>query len=195
VPARSGTGRIWVGVFLGSSRGARSESGAGKVSGAQEVVYSGTGFSLRGEKGRFVLPPAFRKSVAESSDGKILCLAKHERWNCLTGFGLSRKADLETQIAQEQETAIRTGRDFDPDLRRMQLFGFSEVPFDASGRFVMPDHLAELGCLDGGVYFHGAGRFFFLWNPDELFRMGAGHEGAQASCRSLLAREGKGGKG
>ncbi|HSG34713.1 MAG TPA: division/cell wall cluster transcriptional repressor MraZ, partial [Sphingomonadaceae bacterium] len=118
---------------------------------AARVIYSGQGFSLRGEKNRFVLPPAFRKPVAESSDARILCLAKHERWNCLTGFGLSRGAELEAQIEREEENAIRRGEAFDSDLRRIQLFGFAELPFDASGRFIMPDHLAGLGGLVGGV--------------------------------------------
>ncbi len=158
------------------------------------MIYSGQGFSLRGEKGRFVLPPAFRKSVAESSDGKILCLAKHERWNCLTGFGLSRRAELDAQIDRDEERALRLGRDFDPDLRRMQLFGFIEIPFDASGRFVMPEHLAGLGCLEQGVFFHGAGSFFTLWNPEELYRMGEGLEGAQAACRALEAESSAKGK-
>lgn len=163
----------------------------------RQVIYSGQGFSLRGEKGRFVLPPAFRKPVAESSDGKILCLGKDERLNCLSGFGLSRKAELNAQLEREEETAIRRGQDFDQVKRRTQLFGFAELPFDASGRFVMPDYLADLGCLTGpGVFFTGAGTFFTLWNPEELYRMGAGWEGAQAACRALAAEnDGKGRKG
>lgn len=167
----------------------------GQVAGEKQVIYSGQGFSLRGEKGRFVLPPAFRKAVAESSDGKVLCLAKHERWNCLTGFGLSRKLDLEGQIAREEESALRRGMDFDADLRRIQLFGFAEIPFDASGRFVMPEHLAGLGALTGGVFFQGAGSFFTLWNPEELEKMGEGWEGAQAACRAFAAEAAKGKKG
>lgn len=149
--------------------------------------YSGQGFSLRGEKDRFVLPPAFRKAVKESSDGRILCLAKHERWNCLTGFGLSRRDELDAQIDREEDQAIRRGQDFDRDLRAMQLFGFIEIPFDESGRFIMPGHLVELGQLNDGVYFQGAGSFFTLWNPKELYAMGAGWEGAQAACRTLEA--------
>lgn len=171
-----------------------ARSGVGQVSGERQVIYSGQGFSLKGEKGRFVLPPAFRKTVAESSDGKILCLARHERWKCLTGFGLSRGAELEAQIEREEERAIRMGRDFDPDLRRIQLFGFVEIPFDASGRFVMPDHLAGLGGLTDGVFFQGAGSFFTLWNPDELFRMGEGWEGAQAACGAFVSEMGGKGK-
>lgn len=158
------------------------------------MIYSGQGFSLRGEKGRFVLPPAFRKPVTESSDGKILCLAKHERWNCLTAFGLSHRDELNAQIEREEERAIRLGRDFDPDLRRIQLFGFAEIPFDTSGRFVMPDHLAGLGGLDKDVFFQGAGSFFTLWSPEVLYSMGEGWEGAQAACRALAAEAGGKGK-
>lgn len=164
------------------------------MSGEKQVIYSGQDFSLKGEKSRFVLPPDFRKAVAQSSDAKVLCLAKHERWNCLIGFGLSRKVDLEAQLVREEEIAVRTGRDFDHDLRRIQLFGFVELPFDASGRFVMPDHLAELGCLNGGVFFQGAGSFFTLWNPEELYSMGEGWEGPQAACRALEARNAAKGK-
>lgn len=160
----------------------------GTVEARQPVSYSGQGFSLRGEKGRFVLPPQFRKMVRDSSDGaRTLCLAKHERWNCLTGFGLSRRDDFVLQLDREERIAIDTGRDFDRDLRAMQLYGFSEVPFDDSGRFVMPEHLLDLGSVADRLYFQGAGAFFTLWNPEELARMGAGWEGAQAACTKLSA--------
>ena len=151
--------------------------------------YSGQAYSPAGDKGRFVLPPAFRKAVKESSGGsKILCLAKHERWNCLTGFGLSRKEELEHQLDREEERALRLGRDdFDRDLRAMQLFGFAEVPFDDSGRFIMPDHLRTLGKVDDGLYFHGGGRFFTIWNPAQLTEMGEQWESAQVACANLVA--------
>lgn len=150
--------------------------------------YSGQAYSPAGDKGRFVLPPLFRKAVKESSGGtKVLCLAKHERWNCLVGFGLSRREELEAQLDREEERALRLGRDdFDRDLRAMQLFGFVEIPFDDSGRFVMPEHLRALGAVGEGLYFQGAGRFFTIWNPDELARMGDGWESAQAACANFV---------
>ncbi len=149
--------------------------------------YSGQAFSPAGDKGRFVLPPLFRKAVKDSSGGRILCLAKHDRWNCLTGFGLSRKEELEEQLDREEDRAIRLERDFDRDLRAMQLFGFVEVPFDDSGRFVMPEHLRSLGRVEDGLYFHGGGRFFTIWNPEELAKMGSEWESAQGACSNLLA--------
>lgn len=149
-------------------------------------TYSGQGFSLRGEKSRFVLPPSMRKTVKESSGGsKQLCIAKHDRWDCLVGFGLSRKDDFERQLDREEQMAFQAGRDFDRDVRSMQLYGFVEVPFDDSGRFVIPDHLTKLAQFGDQLYFQGAGAFFMIWSPEQLAAMGDGWEGAQAACISL----------
>jgi MraZ protein len=156
--------------------------------------YSGQAFSPAGDKGRFVLPPAFRKAVKESSgDNRILCLAAHDRFDCLIGFGLSRKDQLHTQLDREEERAIRIGKtDFDREVRAQQLFGFEQLPFDDSGRFVMPEHLKDLGKVGDALYFQGAGEFFFIWNPDELARMGPEWKGAQAACAKLIATARKG---
>lgn len=150
--------------------------------------YSGQGFSPRGEKGRYVLPPAFRNAIAPAKDDpRTLCLAKHDRWNCLTGFGLARTETFETLLDREEEAALRLGREFDRELRSTQLWTFSEIPFDASGRFVMPEHLAELCDIGGAICFLGGGQFFTLWAPDQLYKMGEGWEGQQAVCRKLEA--------
>ena len=124
--------------------------------------FSGQAFTPAGDKGRYVLPPLMRKAVKESSDGRILCLSKHDRWNCLTGFGLSRKVELEAQLDREEEMAFKFGRDFDRETRSMQLNSFTELPFDDSGRFVMPEYLRELADIGDGLYFQGAGRFFTI---------------------------------
>ncbi|QUL36555.1 division/cell wall cluster transcriptional repressor MraZ [Erythrobacter sp. JK5] len=149
--------------------------------------YSGQAYSLSGDKGRFVLPPAFRKAVKDSSGSKVLCLAAHDRFDCLIGFGLSRTEKLHEQLDREEERAIRLNQDnFDREVRAQQLFGFEQLPFDDSGRFVMPDHLRDLGKVDDGLYFQGAGDFFFVWNPEELARMDSAWKGAQATCAKLV---------
>ncbi|MGI8943552.1 MAG: division/cell wall cluster transcriptional repressor MraZ [Qipengyuania sp.] len=152
--------------------------------------YSGQAYTLAGDKSRCVLPPAFRKAVKESSDGRVLCLAKHDRWNCLTGFGLSRKMEFERQLDREEDRAIAQGKDFDRELRASQLHGFVELPFDDSGRFVMPDYLRDLGNIGDGLFFHGGGRFFTVWNPAELMRMGHEWAAAKAVCASMVAEAG-----
>ncbi len=132
-----------------------------------------------------MLPPAFRKVFADLGDDKTLCLAKHESFPCLRGFGLSRTEDFEDLLDKEEENAVRRNLDFDRHLRSMQLWGFDEISFDQSGRFTLRDHVATLGGLSDEIYFQGGGQFIFLWNPDSLYAMGAGFEGAQAACRAM----------
>ncbi len=148
--------------------------------------YSGQAFTPAGDKGRYVLPPLFRKAVKESSDARVLCLAKHDRWNCLTGFGLSRKLELEQQLDREEEMALKLNREFDREVRSSQLNGFVELPFDDSGRFVMPEYLRDLANVGEGLYFQGGGRFFTLWNPEELLQMSDDWAAAKAACKALV---------
>lgn len=148
--------------------------------------FHGVGFSSRGEKGRFVLPPTFRKSVKEASgNARILCLNKHERWPCLTGFGTSRRDFIDDQVDKEEAAALVRGVEFDRDLRYGQLSGFVDVPFDESGRFVFPDYLGMLAGLEEDSFFNGNGPFFTIWNPAALAGMGAGFEAMQAACNAL----------
>jgi MraZ protein len=166
------------------------------VAAGQPFSFHGTGFSLRGEKGRFVLPPTFRRLVKDASNAsRALCLAKHERWPCLTGFGTSRLDDFPAQVDREETAALARGADFDRDLRLAQLHTLNEVPFDDSGRFVLPEHLAQLAGLEGEAYFNGNGPFFTIWNPAALMKMGAGWEPMQAACRALAAEAGAGTRG
>lgn len=152
-------------------------------------AYSGYAFSPAGDKGRFVLPPAFRKAVKDSSGGtKTLCIGAHEKFDCLIGFGLSRIDKLQQKLDSDQERAVRMQDDsFDYDTRAQQLFGFEQIPFDDSGRFVMPDYLRDLGVVGDGLFFQGAGDFFLIWNPEELEQMGPAYKGAQAACRKQIA--------
>lgn len=152
-------------------------------------IYSGKGFSLQRGKGRFVLPTQFRSTVRASSGAPIVCLAKHDRWECLTGFGLSRVEEFDQLIRDEQALAVQKGEPYDPEKRAHELYGFFEVPFDDSGRFVMPEDLASLANIVDQLYFSGAGRFFTAWNPAELDKMDKSWAPAQTSCRSLAARE------
>jgi MraZ protein len=155
---------------------------------SQPYSYNGTGFSLLRDKGRFVLPPQFRKTVRDSSGDKpTLCIDKHDRWTCLIGFGLSRQHGFEAQLDREEASAAQRGHDFDRELRSVQLNGFAQLPFDDSGRFVLPEYLAELAKVEDQLYFQGAGQFFVIWSPSELAKMGQGWDGAQAACRQLVA--------
>lgn len=140
------------------------------------------------DKGRFVLPSQFRKTVKESSANRpILCLDKHNRWPCLIGFGLSREDTFDDLLDREQAEADKKGVEFDREQRETQLSSFREVPFDDSGRFVLPVYLAELARIESQIFFQGAGQVVQLWSPDELAKMGDEWENQKAACRQLAS--------
>lgn len=179
-------------VSVGRGWSLSSSSGVFGVAGGPSN-YVGQGFSPRGEKGRFVLPSDFRADVRDASEGqRILCIDKHHRLPCLVGFGLSRTQQFAADIDREEEKALRLGLDFDRDMRAAQLYGFHRASFDDSGRFVLPDHLAELGQVEDGLFFQGGGTQITIWNPRILLEMGSGWEAAQAGCRAKMADMAKG---
>ena len=155
------------------------------------VIYSGQGFSPKGDKDRYVLPASFRRTVTESSaDKNLLLVSKHEKWNCLIGYGASRRDGLLAEIDRDYQVALGAGQPFDRDLRYFQLFDCTEISFDNSGRFVIPAHLKKLVGSTGSIFIQGSGPFFTLWSPDVL----AAQEGpqwasAQAACASMVDAE------
>ncbi len=132
-------------------------------------AYSGSAISAIDDKGRLSVPAFLRKNLIESSDGRTLCLGTHEKWDCLVGFGLSRKADMLTEIEKQWEAAIARGESFDKDAAGARKFSsLQDLSFDASGRFILPPQLREIGNLESNVLFHGIGTTFCLWNPQTL---------------------------
>ena len=157
---------------------------------SRPYIYSGQGFSLQRDKNRFVLPAQFRAPLRESSEGNsVLYLAKHDRWKCLTGFGKSRTDEFEDMMDREESVALQGGRPYDREKRAHDLYNYFEVPFDASGRFVLPDDLATLGGVTDQLYFSGAGKSFTVWSPDALYAMDETWISPQTSCRNLAAKE------
>ena len=160
-------------------------AGAGHLE-SRRVRYNGQGFSLKGEKDRFVLPPDFRKALKESGDGeKTLCVQLHATLPCLIGFGPSREDELDALLDREEENALKLGQQFDRLVRSSQLFGFLKVPFDDSGRFVLPPRFVKGASITDRLYFQGAGAEFLIFNPDELMKLGEGWRHAQLACDDL----------
>lgn len=155
----------------------------------------GQGFSPRGEKGRYVLPADFRKAIAPAeTSARVLCVTKHDRWNCLVGFGIDRMDSFEALLDQQEQRADKQGAPFDRELRSMQLMNCAKLSFDASGRFILPEHLSGLCGISGSLAFLGGSPFFTMWAPEEIYSMGPGFEAQQAMVRAAEA-DAKKGKG
>ena len=151
------------------------------------IIYSGNDFSPVGDKGRVVLPLKFRSLVIQSSgDRPVLYLSKHSKWNCLVGFGDSRRAEIDADLDLQQKMARERGEEFDYDTKAQLLLGGCEqVTIDGSGRFVVPNGLVGPGFVGKEMHFLGHIKFFTLWNPDELNKMGPEFDTAKSMCASF----------
>lgn len=135
--------------------------------------FSGYGFSLRDEKGRFAIPVDFRSDLKLSSDGKkTICLDIHPDWECASAFGLSRRRSLKDLLEQAREEARDNGEKFNRLELTAQLTGFSKVGFDDSGRFTMPPDLMEDCGIDDALYWHAVDDHIVLFNPEVLYDRG-----------------------
>ena len=123
--------------------------------------YSGQAFSPAGDKGRFVLPPAFRKAVKDSSGSRVLCLAAHDRFACLVGFGLSRTENVYiTNSGVAWEPAIKFSQDF---LGADRVLYAMDYPYQHA--------VDEVIALDGMTMSAENKKRFFQTNAETVFKI------------------------
>lgn len=139
---------------------------------ASEHIYSAFGLTaIDSEKGRLAIPADIRSVVDQSSGGRYLCLAKHDEYPCLIGYGRSHRHELMQEIEREQDRMTALQQPFDRNRAIREKFSVvQEVIFDASGRFVLPPIIKKMGQLQDKAFFHGFGPKFCIWNPDLLLK-------------------------
>lgn len=161
-------------------------------------VYTGAVLARPDDKGRLALPATLRNSVPGEVKGRQIYISMHESAPCLIGSGADRLARLEDHIAALEEVAVRRGEPFSRAAAHRRLFGGERVPIDGSGRFIMPESLAELGEYDGDIFFLGMGAYFEIWKLGHLLGLeDEEYESAQRQARAALRvrdRKAAGGK-
>jgi MraZ protein len=163
---------------------------------AGPVTYLGQGFSLKGDKDRFVLPADVRRVITQASENQdVMMVARHEEWDCLIACGTTYIDQLADEIRAEHEAAVKNGQKSDR-ARRSLIFGlFQPVSFDKSGRFTLSAQQRQLGSITDSIYFHGAMDYFTIWAPEVLAKQdGPEWIGPRISCAGYAAAPGRGRK-
>lgn len=155
-------------------------------------AYSGSGISAIDDKDRLSIPAFLRKDLVASSGDRTVCIGKHEKWNCLVGFGLSRKIDMLAEIDREEANAIARGEPYDRDVASFLKFNsIKDLSFDASGRFGLPDGHRIKGNIKDKVIFFGMGLYFCMWDPETLLDTTDNVPVDKDEVKRLLAELGK----
>lgn len=157
-------------------------------------LYSGPGISAIDDKGRLAVPANLRNSVPAEGDkgARTLCITRHEKSECLIAFGPDRLQKMLADIEREEEIAVARGDSYDRDDANRRKFGLVEtVSLDGSGRFILPPFLKQLSGLDRNAFFHGAGDYFEIWNPEALMASGDSYAPLKQACSFYLEAAGK----
>ena len=137
---------------------------------ALEHLFQGSALNAVDAKGRVSIPAFLRSVIERRGDARTITLAKHENFPCLTAYDPAyaalKHAKLE-RLMEKEETNPDAGLDY----QRRNLMAFAateEVPYDSSGRILMPPMMRMKGKIEDLALFLGTGETFQVWNPDLL---------------------------
>lgn len=140
---------------------------------ALEHLFQGSALNAVDAKGRVSIP-AFLRTVIERRGGgtRTIVLAKHEAFPCLSAYDPAyaalKHAKLERLLEKEE-----TSPDAQLEYQQRNLMAFAateEVPYDSSGRILMPPMMRRKGQIGDLALFLGTGETFQIWNPDLLLK-------------------------
>lgn len=134
---------------------------------ALEHLFQGSALNAVDAKGRVSVPAFLRSVIERRGDARTIVLAKHDNFPALAAYDPAyaalKHAKLE-RLAEKQETDHAA--DLDYARRTMMAFGATEeVPYDSSGRIVLPPMMRSKGGIEDLALFIGVGETFQLWNP------------------------------
>ena len=134
---------------------------------ALEHLFQGSALNAVDAKGRVSVPSFLRSVIERRGDARTIVLAKHDSFACLSAYDPAyaalRHEKLE-RLLEKQETDPAAELDY--ARRTMMAFGATEeVPYDSSGRIIVPPMMRKKGRLEELALFIGVGETFQIWNP------------------------------
>ena len=136
---------------------------------SERALFTGHALNAIDAKGRVAISATLRQAVEANGDGRNLIIAKHETDDCLVGYDRGWSALLHARLNRQEDRAEDAGRDYSRHNPNRRAFGLVEdLPFDASGRFILPPMLRGRARLDDLALFIGTGDTFEIWNPRVL---------------------------
>ena len=130
-------------------------------------LFNGSALSAVDAKGRLSVPAFIRQVVERRSDAKAIVIGTHEVSACLNAYdrGYARHLFQENERKRLLEEARGEGGDAQ-FARARRTFGLTEdVPYDTSGRIILPPIMRRRGQIEELALFVGVGGTFEIWNP------------------------------
>jgi MraZ protein len=134
---------------------------------ALEHLFQGSALNAVDAKGRVSVPAFLRSVIERRGDAKTIVLASHETFPCLSAYDPAyaalKHSKLERLFEKEEGNP-----DAALDYQQRNLMAFAateEVPYDSSGRIVLPPMMRRKGQIEDLALYLGTGETFQIWNP------------------------------
>jgi MraZ protein len=130
-----------------------------------EHLFNGSALNAVDAKGRLSVPAFIRSVIERRSDAKALIIGAHEVDPCLTAYDRNYARNL--FVENERRRLNEEGADPQAHFARARrTFGVTEeVPYDSSGRIILPPMMRRRGRIEDLALFVGVGGTFEIWNP------------------------------
>ena len=139
---------------------------------ALEHFFQGSALNAVDAKGRVSIPAFLRGVIERRGDARTIVLAKHEAFPCLSAYDPAYAALMHAKLERLLEKK-ETDADAQLEYQQRNLVAFAateEVPYDSSGRILMPPMMRSKGQIGDFALFLGTGETFQIWNPDILLK-------------------------
>ena len=137
---------------------------------ALEHLFQGSALNAVDAKGRVSVPAFLRQLIERRGDARTIVLAKHDAFPCLSAYDpayAALKHQKIERLLEKQETD--PAAELEHARRTMMAFAATEeVPYDSSGRILMPPMMRRKGEIGELALFLGTGETFQIWNPQLL---------------------------
>lgn len=129
--------------------------------------FQGSALNAVDAKGRLSVPAFVRSVIERRSDARAIVVGAHEVAPCLTAYGRNHARNLWTDLERRRlAEEDRGGTPDDHYARARRMFGMTEdVPYDTSGRIVLPPMMRRKGKIEDLALFVGIGGIVEIWNP------------------------------
>lgn len=154
-------------------------------------LFRGHGLQAIDGKGRVAIPSPLRAVIERNAGDRVLLLGLHGRDPCLTGADTGFSQLEYDRLQRDEARALDAGREVDRDnIARLAFGGGEELPFDASGRFILPAFYRDVAKLGDLAFFVGTGERFEIWNPHSLIAADGVPETLKKMATYALAQRG-----
>jgi MraZ protein len=162
---------------------------------ANRSWYQGDGIGLVDDKGRVAIPAALRQTLAANApkaDGKTggsVIIGAHQKNRCLIAYDAGYLDVLTAKLEKRESENTAADGELDYNIKRRAAAGVA-VPFDGSGRFIMPAFPRFHANIGAHAFFYGVLDYVEIWDPKTLIETADAPDLMKQMARFYMAEQG-----